>query len=1045
MTSLAQQYILFAGTACDTSTRNYDGVPRFGADGVRIVSDAVIAKMVEALHLEIKAIKKKGGARTVEVRRGESRGSAGKLFLYAFQVTEDYGFRYLRDDSPIEVVAGKESLNGIVVSLSEGELVIAIDRDLGPRISFARIVSKDWFLVEQLKERLEALLAGQSSFNVEKADQVIGEVGHRSSYADYDEALASGGEELNAEQKTAIGKALGSDITYLWGPPGTGKTTVVARIVEGFYRAGRSVLVVSNTNMAVDTALLMIADRLAKCPDFPKGSVLRFGPAVKHELEQKYGDLVLIDRVVERLGADLREQKEALVVEKSELEAEAAELRRILQDLEQLAEVEEDLPQLRTALQEAVAQREAASSDLVILKEEIEEIRADLDRAVPMGPVLAFLSGLRISRLRAELDDAEELIQAGEEVLSATEVRIPELRQEIGDKTETVKRLKARLARTVRCAKCGTINSVAPSTHRQRPLCGRCRSRLALAGLDLDGKASRSKLHQKQARVEALAREIAEIEAQLNALRDDLVRSSRVLATTVYRTFLTGQVERVFDVVVIDEASMVPLPMAYYAAGLARQCVVVAGDFRQLPAIVISRDAEAQQWLKTDVFRKAKIAEAVARGESPDSLARLTLQYRMRPEICRLVTRIFYSDNPLETADSVLERGQDQFPLGDAALLYINTAPHNPWTARPIGIGNYSRYNVLHALLIANIVHRLEKEGYLTPAGISTLPVGVISPYGAQTRLIQQLLAERLNGSGGRLAATVHRFQGNERNTIILDIADSLGLRPSQFVYQVDKEKDGPRLLNVALSRASHRIILVANFDWLRKRLNRASVVREILDLFEKDGVALGIAGLLPLADWPPKPASVAVDTSATGFFTDVTFYPAFEKDLVCASGSIVIFSPFLTPRGTARWMDILRTKIRNGVRVRLVTKPLDEQRTVAGEEAQELIDGMRHLGIVVDLRARMHEKFAVVDDEVLWHGSLNMFSHNKASESMLRIPDRGACQQMARFVATGDPPVDLAARENPLCDKCGAPMVWRNGRFGVYFTCGSCGHKMNA
>ena len=56
-------------------------------------------------------------------------------------------------------------------------------------------------------------------------------------------------------QNNAIKSALSNDITYIWGPPGTGKTTVIGQIIYELYKHGRSVLLVSHTNMAVDGAI----------------------------------------------------------------------------------------------------------------------------------------------------------------------------------------------------------------------------------------------------------------------------------------------------------------------------------------------------------------------------------------------------------------------------------------------------------------------------------------------------------------------------------------------------------------------------------------------------------------------------------------------------------------------------------------------------------------------------------------------------------------------------------------------------------------------
>ncbi len=64
---------------------------------------------------------------------------------------------------------------------------------------------------------------------------------------------------LNPEQQDCVGQALAlEDLLLLWGPPGTGKTTVIAEVCSQYARLGRRVLVASQANLAVDQALLRL-------------------------------------------------------------------------------------------------------------------------------------------------------------------------------------------------------------------------------------------------------------------------------------------------------------------------------------------------------------------------------------------------------------------------------------------------------------------------------------------------------------------------------------------------------------------------------------------------------------------------------------------------------------------------------------------------------------------------------------------------------------------------------------------------------------------
>jgi ssDNA-binding Zn-finger/Zn-ribbon topoisomerase 1 len=637
-----------------------------------------------------------------------------------------------------------------------------------------------------------------------------------------------------------------------------------------------------------------------------------------------------------------------------------------------------------------------------------------------MGAVRRFFSGLNPERLEREAAVAERAAQAAVEAARALAGDLPKLQAEIGSLHREIDRLTV-------------VTRRYPPESKVQGLLGNVRTRLG----------------QIQERITAIDRELAELEQQV-------VARCKILATTVYRTYLGKNRLRQFDVVVIDEASMLMPPLIYYAAGLATQSVTVAGDFRQLPPIIMSDEALAAEWLKCDAFEKAGIPQRLKRREPTPHLVALGTQYRMREPICAVINELFYPDHPLRSDPSV-NRAGGRFPFASAPLLYVDTTPFHPWVA--LRVGTYSRYNVFHALLVRNIVLHLAETGFLPPAGEPNDAVGAVAPYASQARLIQALLDDRLGSRrAAGIAATVHRFQGNEKQAMVLDLTDSLGAPLGRFLKATHLEEDGARLLNVAVSRAKHHVVLLGNFEYLRAKAPRDGFVRRLVDHFEEHGEPLDLDTLLPLAerDWVDGlhrvlPPTFDLPEGAAGAFTEGTFYPAFLKDLTRSRQSVVILSPFATGGGTGRWVDPLRAALARGARVRILTRPPEEWGGGSADEVHELVHGLRELGVTVDLRARMHEKIAILDGRVLWHGSLNILSHRDTHESMLRIDSPAACQQLARFVSTPTgreeevPTAD--APENPQCPKCGAPTVWNNGRYGVWFECehADCDGKLDA
>jgi superfamily I DNA and/or RNA helicase len=82
---------------------------------------------------------------------------------------------------------------------------------------------------------------------------------------------------LNSEQKQAIEYAVGvRDVYLIWGPPGTGKTTIVPEIVSNYIRlhleGNQKILVCSYTNTAVDNVVKKLFD-----DERFRNSIVRFG------------------------------------------------------------------------------------------------------------------------------------------------------------------------------------------------------------------------------------------------------------------------------------------------------------------------------------------------------------------------------------------------------------------------------------------------------------------------------------------------------------------------------------------------------------------------------------------------------------------------------------------------------------------------------------------------------------------------------------------------------------------------------------------------
>ncbi|MDG4829336.1 AAA domain-containing protein [Solwaraspora sp. WMMD1047] len=348
---------------------------------------------------------------------------------------------------------------------------------------------------------------------------------------------------------------------------------------------------------------------------------------------------------------------------------------------------------------------------------------------------------------------------------------------------------------------------------------------------------------QRRSELEWEAAELAAVAEGLDRLllqfRRAICRDARVVAATAHQTVLDVLKGLTFDVVVLDEASMTTSVLALLVAGAGGGHTVIAGDFRQLPPVAVAGTPAAREWLHKSPFEKAGLVRAVKEGNAVHRLAALTTQYRMRPTIGRVVSTAFYRESPLVTAAAVLDRERrSRIRWASGELVVLDTSRLAARTARRQGTA--SRYNLMHAQLITAL---------LGAATTQTRDLAMISPFTAQARLLESLLVDF--GMDRWSSATVHRFQGGERDIVIYDTVDTgRGLpRLHPWFTDQDPESTGTRLLNVAASRAKDHLVVVGAFDQLHRAGSSADPLWRFFAHLLDEAIHLPWQEMLDLSD----------------------------------------------------------------------------------------------------------------------------------------------------------------------------------------------------
>ena len=274
-------------------------------DSLDLSADAALPdRFIAALGELIREMKATGtGQKRYELKEGRRGETAGGDIFYHFPFTDKIDREF-----QVELQVGQWRVEGTIVSIGTGQLVLALEKDIGNEVGSAVLLINENDLLEALKEKIEKVNKGAIKLNRTLADAVVqpGDLPKRPARP----IRADDGSELEDSQREAYQTALREALTFIWGPPGCGKTMTLSAIVRSAFNSGKRTLICSNTNKAVDQVLYKICETLThEHPAMKKGKVVRLGRIADDKLASRYRKYVAIDEIVERRSAELEKKR----------------------------------------------------------------------------------------------------------------------------------------------------------------------------------------------------------------------------------------------------------------------------------------------------------------------------------------------------------------------------------------------------------------------------------------------------------------------------------------------------------------------------------------------------------------------------------------------------------------------------------------------------------------------------------------------------------------------------------------------------------------
>lgn len=560
---------------------------------------------------------------------------------------------------------------------------------------------------------------------------------------------------LNQSQKIAVENAFSSQISIIQGPPGTGKTQTILNIIANAVRKGKTVAVVSNNNSATQN----VAEKLEK-------QGVSFITAFLGSLHNKEQFLLSQTGMYPSMCGWIL-QKEAHDKLSAEVQQLSEELNSMLDSRNRIAQIEQELLALKPEqfyfeeyykTKGKVAIDSSAFSKFPSGKLLSLWLEYEHNADKKPGFFKRLLIALRFSRAALTIFKyvPEEAIPFLQNLFYKTKLQeLQEERQSLEEKLRNYRfDTKMEELRT---------------------------KSMKLFKADLAqryAKNSRRAIFEKK---------------DFRGASEAFTAEYPVILSTTYSIKGTLSTEFVYDYLIVDEASQVDLATGVLAFSCAKNIIIV-GDQKQLPNVLTPQDIKTADaiWNKHKFDERyhfathSMLASAAEIWHNVPSVL-LKEHYRCHPKIAAFFNQKFYNG---ELIVMTADQGEQN------VLTMYRTAPGNH--AR--GHLNQRQIDVIRE----EVLPTLQKQGYKD--------IGVITPYRDQVAATTTQLGSQYD------VATVHKFQGREKDAIVLASVDNV---IGEFV-------DDPNMLNVAVSRAVRSLSVVISNSKENEKTNYGDLAKYI-------------------------------------------------------------------------------------------------------------------------------------------------------------------------------------------------------------------------
>lgn len=586
---------------------------------------------------------------------------------------------------------------------------------------------------------------------------------------------------LSDSQEDVIKKIEQNSLLAVYGPPGTGKSQTIVNLVAHLVANGKTVLVASRMDKAVDVVAQRLNELGAPFLALRAGR-LNYQKQLSFQLQDLIANKIDIDTGFEQ----------AILVDVDDMRDLIFAIRELENKCEKIISLEKEWHEIickKQELEKDLGDKEFIKTKLK--KDEVDEIKKvlssiehNLEKSGLLSNIANTLNALKLKKIlniSSLPSDPESIMRL------SLELQVSEME------------CNARIVET-RIHKIGNIHQllgqIKELKRKQRTLAVdilKNKRRESLKGLLRDQiKRQRLIVHTK-----AIVERKKNLQNRLLEEEDftPLLEAFPCWCVTTYA--VSGSLPMksgLFDVAIIDEASQCDIASCFPILFRAKKAVIV-GDDKQLPHLSFLEKAKEQSFL--------------SQYNIPD---KYQLMWRFRTNSMFDLAN-YYSTNPVLLDEHfrsyypIIQFSNHEFYGNRIRIMTKDAGTNDVLELHRVIDGKVdsdATRNVPECEAVLKRVHELiaDDEGN----DENPVSIGIVSPFRGQVDLIQKALCRVLTETTIRKhkieVGTAHTFQGDERDVMIfsLAIADNSFSQSLTFLQK-------PNLFNVAITRARKKLI----------------------------------------------------------------------------------------------------------------------------------------------------------------------------------------------------------------------------------------------